>query len=106
MKHVYTAQHSAEAHLVRTLLEAADIEAEVQGEWLLGNPLEPPSFLPTVWVLDDRSAARARVVIEQYERREPLAEARGLQWTCPRCSELIEPQFTACWQCGAERPHA
>lgn len=24
-------------------------------------------------------------------------------WTCPNCSEEIEPQFDQCWKCGADR---
>jgi hypothetical protein len=106
VKQVFTAQHSAEAHLVRTLLEAAGIEADVQGEWLLGNRLEPSSFLPTVWVLDDGEAERAQTIVRQYERREPPTGSTGPQWSCPKCGELIEHQFTACWQCGAEQRSA
>jgi predicted amidophosphoribosyltransferase len=26
-------------------------------------------------------------------------------WTCPQCGEEIEPQFTACWNCGSEGEH-
>jgi hypothetical protein len=24
-------------------------------------------------------------------------------WTCPNCSEQIEPQFDGCWKCGADK---
>ena len=26
------------------------------------------------------------------------------RWTCPRCGERLEGQFTDCWQCGSPRP--
>ena len=25
-------------------------------------------------------------------------------WTCPRCGEDVESQFSECWNCGSERP--
>jgi hypothetical protein len=25
----------------------------------------------------------------------------GASWTCEHCGELLEPQFTSCWRCGA-----
>jgi hypothetical protein len=103
VKQVFVAQHSAEAHLVRSLLEAQGIEAEVRGEWLLGNAMEPSSFLPTVWVLNDGDFLRARALAEAYERRETPGPATGSPWRCSECGETLESQFTTCWQCGFER---
>jgi hypothetical protein len=25
----------------------------------------------------------------------------GTPWTCPRCGEVLQPQFVSCWKCGA-----
>ncbi len=30
----------------------------------------------------------------------PAETAETPAWTCPQCSETIEPGFDACWQCG------
>ncbi|MBU2647350.1 DUF2007 domain-containing protein [bacterium] len=26
-----------------------------------------------------------------------------LMWRCSNCGEILEPQFTSCWKCGADR---
>ena len=43
MKQVFVAQHPAEAHFVKGLLEADGIRAEVQGESLFGVRGEAPA---------------------------------------------------------------
>ena len=51
MKPVYTARHPAEAHLIRGMLEAGGIRAEVRGDQLYGAFGELP-VLPSVWILE------------------------------------------------------
>jgi hypothetical protein len=35
---------------------------------------------------------------------EELAQpVPGGSWRCSRCGESLEPQFAACWNCGAMR---
>ena len=66
---VFVAQHPTEAHLVQGLLEANGIVAEVHGESLFsarGEAPATPDTLPSVWVLDDDQAERARVVLAEY----------------------------------------
>ena len=29
--------------------------------------------------------------------------ASGSSWTCPRCGEVLQPQFVSCWKCGARK---
>ena len=109
MKQVFVAQHPTEAHLVRGLLEANGIQAEVQGESLFsvrGEAPATPDTLPSVWVSDDGEATRALAVLADYGRQEGTAPNQGMAWTCPACGERIEPQFTECWHCGAGRPGA
>jgi hypothetical protein len=106
MKQVFVAQHPAEAYLVRGVLEAEGIPAEVQGESLYGMrgeaPLTPDT-LPSVWVVDDNDASKAIAILVAYARQDPAAAARA-SWHCPKCGESVEPQFTECWHCGASRP--
>ena len=107
MKQVFVAQHPTEAYLVQGLLEANGIAAEVHGESLFsarGEAPVTPDTLPSVWVLDDGQASRARVVLAEYGSREAQGTDHGVAWTCPACGERIESQFTECWNCGADRP--
>lgn len=106
MKQVFVAQHPTEAHLVRGLLEADGIAAEVHGESLFGVRGEAPATpdtLPSVWVVDERDAARAMTILAEYGR-DQSAHADRSGWRCPRCGEAVESQFTECWHCGASRP--
>jgi hypothetical protein len=106
MKQVYSALNEMDAHFLRGLLYEAGIEAMVQGEALeqvWGNlPLSSAS-VPTVWV-QDGDVARAMPIVEEYNRRhienQETGEAPRPTWTCPRCGEKVEDQFTQCWHCG------
>jgi len=95
-----------EAHLVKGLLEANGITAEVHGENLFnvrGEVAATWDTLPTVWVLDDVDTTRALGLLVEYQRRDPPATIRAADWICRACGERIEDQFTECWNCGAER---
>ena len=51
---------------------------------------------PELWVDDARDAARARSVIEEFERT-PSGEATR---RCAQCGEDNPSRFELCWQCG------
>jgi len=51
--------------------------------------------LHSVWVLDERAAARALSIVHTHQ--EGAAPAAGPAWRCPACGEELEPQFSACW---------
>lgn len=107
MQQVYSAGHPTDAHLIKHFLEANGIAALVRGEALYGLRGETPfttDTLPTVWVLDDSTAARARDLIAEYLQSDPGGTPDGRPWRCPKCGEKLEPQFTECWQCGTKRP--
>ena len=106
MTQVFVAQHPTEAHLVQGVLEANGIPAEVHGESLFsvrGEAPATPETLPTVWVLDDGLAARARVLLTRYGSGKGEHDSHGAGWVCAECGERIEAQFTACWHCGGSR---
>ena len=134
MMKVYSALDPADAHAVCGYLEAHGIEAIVQGEELWGGRGElafDMNTAPSVWVVTDEDAERARRLIDESRGRGGRSECekcgydlRGLTeprcpecghpfpkpatWTCPACGEEIEEQFNACWKCGAsmEDPQA
>jgi ribosomal protein S27AE len=104
MKQVFVAQHPTEAHLVKGMLEANGIVAEVHGESLFsarGEAPATPDTLPTVWVLDDEQATTARSVLAEYAAPAASGVSQRAAWLCPACGEVIEAQFTECWNCGA-----
>jgi hypothetical protein len=81
MKQVFVAQHPFEAHLVKGLLESNGIAAEIRGESLFGARGETPvtpDTLPSVWVVDDGDASRARGVLAEYRARGGPAAPQGL----------------------------
>jgi len=101
MKEVYVTRNPAEAHLVRGLLENAGIAAVVENDELqagVGEFVE--AGLPSVRILDDSRAAEAEAIIADWKREEPEATP----WECPKCGEKLDGRFTACWECGTERP--
>jgi hypothetical protein len=107
MKRVYVAANPAEAHLVRGLLEAEGIAAEVHGEDLFGArgavPATPETA-PTVWVVEDADGDRGLEIAQNYERANAAPPSDAAPWTCPACGEENEAGFGACWKCGAESP--
>jgi hypothetical protein len=69
MKQVFVARNPVEAHLVKGMLEARGIRAEVRGEALWGTRGETPlatDTLPSVWVFDDLQVPEATRVLAEY----------------------------------------
>ena len=103
MKLVHTARHPTEAHLIKGMLEAEGIRAEVKGDQLYGAFGELP-VLPTVWIFDDALAAYADRIVIDFLRGTAARRYGHERWTCANCGEALEGQFTECWKCGAGRP--
>src|SRR5262245_13058575 len=103
MKLVYTAKHPTEAHLIRGMLEAAGIRATVRGDQLYGAYGELP-VLPTVWIFDTVRAEEADQVVIEFLRGGAARKYSHERWSCTQCGEVLEGQFTECWNCGAARP--
>jgi hypothetical protein len=102
---VFVAQHPTEAHFLKGLLESQGISSEVRGEALFGSRGEIPFMeaLPEIWVLNDGQVKEA-VEILRAQRADSTAVIDPVQfWHCTKCGESVEPQFTACWQCGTGR---
>jgi uncharacterized OB-fold protein len=57
--------------------------------------------VPELWIKDDSRLAEAMEIKKDYLGPQP---AQGVAWTCPKCGEKIEPQFTSCWKCGTAKP--
>jgi hypothetical protein len=105
MKQVYVARDPNDAHLLKGLLENEGVQAQVQGEWLFSVRGEVPmtsDTLPSVWIVEDSDLDRATEIVTAFSRKPDEEELQGESWQCSECGEQVEPQFTACWNCGAE----
>jgi hypothetical protein len=84
----------------RNLLTVAGIASELRNQYSVGALGELPMLetWPQVYVDD----------VDEYRALRALKLAAnpsgGAPWTCDSCGERLEPQFTACWRCGAESP--
>lgn len=106
MKRVYEAADPADAYLLKGLLDAADIEAVVQGEFLWGvrgDVPVPPAASPSVWVLQDSDYERAMELVSTFCPQDHAWKFAEDAWVCNRCGETNGEQFTECWNCGRSR---
>ena len=102
MKKVYGSHDPIQIAQLRSLLEANHIECITRNDFLMGGAGELPVMetWPELWVLDNARYAQALALIEAYQQESPA----GAPWTCAKCSEAIDAQFSQCWRCGHERP--
>ena len=103
MKSLHTARHAAEAHLIRGYLESQGVNAMVRGEYLAGGIGELPVDLCKIWVVDDAQFALADQLLHAFLNGTAAKTHAHERWQCPQCSEELEGQFTACWNCGHVR---
>jgi hypothetical protein len=106
MQRIYGARDSTEAEFVKGLLDAEEITAIVQGSALDGARGDIPytaASLPAVWV-DESDVERATQIVDEFRRGGPAAAQKSAPWKCPKCGEMLEGQFTTCWNCGTEKP--
>jgi hypothetical protein len=102
MKRVYEAQNPTDAHLLKDILETQDIEAIVKGELLWAARGETPDC-PSVWVVNDEDYEEAMQVMREYLSKGKADKSIEKEWKCKKCGEIVEEQFSECWQCGTER---
>lgn len=102
MRRVGSAPNLVIATLWADSLSAAGIEARVFSRYLssIAGEIPPNEAEPTVWVMDDAELARARQLLDEWQR-----PVRGVPWRCEHCGERHGPQFAQCWNCGAARPY-
>ena len=75
MFEIYRAAHPVQAHLLRGILEAEGIEAEVIGEFGFNVRGEAPittETLPRVAVLHEADVERARAIARDFDQHKPL----------------------------------
>ena len=97
MKRVFRAASLLQVAHARNVLTAAGIDSELRNQYLAGalGDLPPFETWPQLWVEDPLESMALRA-LERAANAPP-----GAPWTCGQCGELLEPQFTTCWRCGA-----
>lgn len=103
MKRVYSSDNPLIVAYLKQVLEASHIPCLTRNEYLQGGSgeLPPIECWPELWILEDFQQDRAKALVEATLAVDAHP---GPGWRCPGCGESLEGQFTACWQCGAERP--
>lgn len=91
------------AGFIEGVLNQAGISAHVLQAGLYGaaGEVPPNECWARIVVVHAAQEAQARAIITTY--LEGGEQIDLPQWSCPRCGEISEGQFTQCWQCGYER---
>lgn len=101
MKTVYSAANIALVSIFQRLLEGRGIKCWTKNEALLTGigEIPPIETWPQLCVEDADYSEAKRFVDEALSAKDI-----GISWKCDSCGEVIEGQFTECWNCGKSRP--
>lgn len=102
MKKIFSSTDLVEVAHLKDLLESAGIACFINNEisaGLMGGVPRNEST-PELWIEDDSRLEEALQIKRDSQEPPP----GGAPWTCPKCGETIEAQFTSCWKCSAARP--
>lgn len=96
MKRVFRAASLIQVAHARNVLLTAGIQSELRNQYLAGALGDLPMLetWPQLYVDDEDEQVALRVLARA------AAAPAGTPWTCERCGEVLEPQFTSCWRCG------
>ena len=99
MKKLYSSPDSTAVELLKNMLANADVVCEVRnGD--VSAIVPAPSFYEELWVSEE-SYEKASELLASWQRPN---STQTPAWTCPKCGEVIEAQFSSCWKCGEPRP--
>ncbi len=108
MKELFRNSDSAWVGLYQSILDDAGIPTFVYNLGTLQMPVAGlavaffplPIFFPTLCVLSDEDYPEAMEILRGIAVKPSFA---GEDWRCPPCGESVPGNFTACWNCQAER---
>lgn len=93
-----------EAELARERLEVSGIEAHISKDDAGGARPDLQLARGVRLLVFEEDTAAAREILGQPKTGTWKWARQKPPWTCARCGETIEDQFTECWQCGSSRP--
>ena len=101
MKRIFTSPDLVTVSELKVMLEAAGIACFINNEVssTLAGGIPQVEALPELWIEDDAREAEALQIKKQWQS----PQIQGTAWTCPKCGEKLDPQFTSCWKCGTKR---
>ena len=101
MKKVFVSDNQIDAHIMKDALRRESIPVEIRGEGLAGAMGELPKFSisPTLWVPEEHYEHALRV-IKSIQDNTVVEDFKS--WTCGKCGEENEGQFSACWNCQTD----
>ena len=102
MKKLYSAQDPLMIGHLKNVLESQGINSVIKNIYLAGavGELPPIECWPELWVVDD---AEYSVAVEVLAKALAPLRSVNRPWKCKRCGEMIEGQFSECWNCGARQ---
>jgi rubrerythrin len=100
MKRLFTGA-ALEVEAAASLLRQEGIVARILNQAVAGALGDIPAqhTLPQLWIERDEDEPTARAVVERLLAEQQGAARARPAWRCPVCGELIEGQFTECWNC-------
>lgn len=102
MKRVYSGKDPLMIGHLKNVLETFGIRCVAKKFDLssAAGELPPTECWPELWIIEDAKVAEAQAIL-----KKTLAPLKSVKkpWSCDRCGEEIEGQFTECWQCGESR---
>lgn len=99
MKRLYTDQNSLMVGNIKNIMENNDIECIIKNFMLVGSVGElPPTVCSTeLWIINDEQHEQAKQILKEVFSED---KDKDPKWKCSSCGEMIEGQFTDCWNCG------
>ena len=103
MKKIFTADNFIQLDQLRALLLENGIDCMHKGESSIGSGAAGGEVPPVIirnelHIFEESQEEQAKKLIQDFL----LSESNKRDWKCPDCGELIEKQFTQCWNCGEE----
>lgn len=102
MKLIFTSVDLVAVSELKDLLESAGFTCFINNEVssTLTGGIPQGEAMPELWIEEDAREAEA----VQIKKEWLSPQIQGNAWTCPKCGERLEPQFTSCWKCGTAKP--
>ena len=87
---------------IQSALEEAGVGCVVRNELTYGLAPEVPvtDATPEVWIVEEAQLPEAQKILAALEQAPAIA---GPGWSCTKCGERLEAQFSSWWRCGASQ---
>ncbi|MGH7941947.1 MAG: DUF2007 domain-containing protein [Limisphaerales bacterium] len=101
MKRLFTSSDLAAVSALKSMLDRIGIPCFITNEVssALAGGIPQGECMPELWIGDDSREEEAIQIKKQWLS----PRNQGPAWTCPKCGENLEPQFTSCWKCGTAK---